>query len=111
MVYLRTVDDNGHIQLYFITAKSKVALLKSGKLDRSLTIPRLELSGALLLAQAIQWLCVTFENSISISAIHTWTDSQVVLSWLTSTPSHFKIFMTNRLGKIHALMPSCHGVT
>jgi len=107
VVYLRTIDVNGEIKVYFITSKSKVAPLKLGSVDRSLTIPRLELCGALLLAQTIQRLCDTFEGAISISAIYTWTDSQVVLSWLTSTQSHFKIFVTNRLAKINALMPSC----
>lgn len=40
--------------------------------------------------------------------MHAWTDSQVVLSWLTSSRSSFKVFVTNRLAKISNLIPSCH---
>ncbi|CAI6354411.1 unnamed protein product [Macrosiphum euphorbiae] len=31
---------------------------------------------------------------------HAWTDSTLVLSWLTTTPTTFKMFVSNRLAKI-----------
>lgn len=107
VVYLRTIDIHGHISVHFITSKSKVAPLKFGKLETSLPIPRLELCSALLLAQTIHQLLITFKNDLPITSIYAWTDSQVVLSWITSSPSQFKIFVTNRLAKISTLLPNC----
>ena len=39
--------------------------------------------------------------------IRAWTDSTVVLSWLTAPPTSFKIFVSNRLAKIADLVPTC----
>lgn len=36
-----------------------------------------------------------------------WTDSTIVLAWMTNTPVHFKIFVTNRVAKIKNLIPEC----
>lgn len=36
-----------------------------------------------------------------------WTDSTIVLSWLTTEQNYFKIFVTNRVAKIHELIPHC----
>lgn len=108
-IYLRNISsDTGEISVYFITARSKVAPLKVTNHKTELTIPCLELCGALLLAQTINRLKMTFSNSFTISALHAWTDSRVVLSWLTSTQTQFKIFVTNRLAKIAELIPNCH---
>jgi len=106
IVYIRHVHDNGHISIYFITAKSKVAPLKITNHKTELTIPRLELCGALLLSQTINRLMTTFNNTVTISAVHAWIDSRIVLSWLTSEQTKFKIFVTNRLAKIAELTPS-----
>lgn len=43
-----------------------------------------------------------------LTAIHDWTNSTVVFSWLTTSQAHFKIFVTNRLSKIYQLLPSCN---
>lgn len=44
---------------------------------------------------------------MSISRLCAWSDSSVVLSWLTVDPKQFKIFVTNRVAKIHQLLPGC----
>lgn len=72
----------------------------------TMTIPRLELCGALLLAQTLHRLMNTFLD-LTITDVHAWTDLRVVLSWLTSSQSSFKMFVTNRLAKISELIPSC----
>ncbi|CAI6357679.1 unnamed protein product [Macrosiphum euphorbiae] len=107
-VYLRHIHDNDQISVYLITAKSKVAPLKITNQKNEFTIPRLELCGALLLSQTLNRLKTTFSNSFTISAVHAWTDSRIVLSWLTSEQTEFKIFVTNRLAKIAELIPMCN---
>ncbi|XP_027844862.2 uncharacterized protein LOC114125425 [Aphis gossypii] len=108
VVYLRFVNAAGDISVKIITCKTKVAPLKSSAADESLSIPRLELCGALLLAQTLHHVRSVLSTEVSISRLRAWSDSSVVLSWLISDPKHFKIFVTNRVAKIRHLLPDCH---
>ncbi|KAF0769852.1 Integrase catalytic domain-containing protein, partial [Aphis craccivora] len=107
IIYLRSVDAAGKILIRFITCKTKVAPIKTASSDDSLSIPRLELCGALLLAQTLHYVHYVLSSEISITCLRAWTDSSIVLSWLTSDQKHFKIFITNRIAKIHQLVPDC----
>ncbi|XP_068987481.1 uncharacterized protein [Bombus flavifrons] len=91
-VYLRSTNPEGHTQTQILTARSKVAPLKS------LTIPRLELSGALLLAS----LMYLIKKSLNIKISRTvyWTDSTIVLQWIKSSPHMLKTFVANRVAEI-----------
>ncbi|XP_076482503.1 uncharacterized protein LOC117165311 [Bombus vancouverensis nearcticus] len=91
-VYLRTITLDGHVCTRLLTAKSKVAPLKS------LTIPRLELSGALLLAS----LANTVLQALTINIARTvyWTDSTIVLHWINTSPHTLKTFVANRVTEI-----------
>lgn len=113
VVYIRLEYTSMPPTVHLVTAKSKVAPLKSGRSDETLTIPRLELCGALLLAQTLHRVLQNLGSMINLSGIHAWTDSTIVLSWLTAPQTQFKIFVTNRLQKISELLPSCqwHHVT
>eukprot|EP00102_Acyrthosiphon_pisum_P018371 XP_008190100.1 PREDICTED: uncharacterized protein LOC103311961 [Acyrthosiphon pisum] len=53
IVFLRIADNLGHFHVYFITCKTKIAPLKASQMDTTLTIPKLELSAALLLAKLL----------------------------------------------------------
>lgn len=108
VIYLRIVHVDRHISVHFVTAKSKVAPLKLGKLDGALTIPRLELCGALLLAQTFNRVHNIISNVIPNLEDHAWTYSTVVLTWLTAPQESFKIFVSNRLAKIAELLPICN---
>lgn len=107
VAYLRLSYATAPTTIHLITAKSKVAPLKSGRTDDLLPVPRLELCGALLLAQVLHRVQQTITSTIHLSSIHAWTDSTVVLSWLTSSQIQFKVFVTNRLNKIRELVPTC----
>ncbi|CAI6357195.1 unnamed protein product [Macrosiphum euphorbiae] len=106
-VYLRVVHPTGKVSVSLVTCKTKVASLKGSERDESLTIPRLELCAALLLAQLLHRLHTKIASVIPISHVRAWTDSSVVLSWLTADQKMFKIFVTNRVAKIHTLLPNC----
>lgn len=99
VAYLRTEDDNGHIQLVFLLARSKVAP------KRHLTIPRLELCAALNGAQLAKLLHT--ELTLQINTVTLWTDSTTILAWLKSESCCFKVFVGTRIAKIQELTAKC----
>ncbi|XP_033314586.1 uncharacterized protein LOC117213342 [Bombus bifarius] len=88
-VYLRIITPDGHVWTRLLTAKSKVAPLKSQ------TIPRLELSGALLLASLATTVLQALPSNISRTVY--WTDSTIVLHWINTSPHTLKTFVANRV--------------
>lgn len=92
VVYARTIDNNGEVNVTIIASKTKVAPLKQ------LTIPKLELCAAELLAQLLR--DISHILNIDMSHIYAYSDSMVVLSWLQSQPSRWQVFVGNRVSKI-----------
>ncbi|XP_068987944.1 uncharacterized protein [Bombus flavifrons] len=91
-IYLRTITPDGHVWTRLLTAKSKVAPLKSQ------TIPRLELSGALLLTSLATTVLQALPSNISRTVY--WTDSTIVLHWINTSPHTLKTFVANRVTEI-----------
>lgn len=91
-VYARAIH-NGHITAHLIQSKTRVAPLKT------MSIPRLELSGAHLLAKLMKTIIRGINLPIQQSLC--WTDSEVVLQWLHKSPSELKTFVGNRVSYIH----------
>ena len=92
VVHLRMVDTNNVVHVSLVMAQTKVA-----PLNRQ-TTPRLELCGANLLADLLHHVRGVF--GIPCEDVFVWTDSTVVLSWLSGTPSRFKVFVGNRVSNI-----------
>ncbi|XP_050056095.1 uncharacterized protein LOC126549771 [Aphis gossypii] len=107
VVYVRIVDAQEVVRIHFITCKSKVAPLKSSDADITLTIPRLELCAALLLSQLLSHQLEVLQHVVNIERVRAWTDSTIVLAWLTTEQKKLKIFVTNRVAKIRSLIPMC----
>ncbi|XP_055838373.1 uncharacterized protein LOC129906582 [Episyrphus balteatus] len=74
-VYIRSVSERGEIEVQLVAGKTRVAPVKQ------LTIPRLELCGALLLTRLI------------------------VLAWLSSPPRRWNTFISNRTAEILDELP------
>ena len=70
VVYLRMTDTDGNIQIALVTSKTKVAPIKR------LTIPRLELCGAQLLARLLHHPKQVF--NLPLTQMSAWTDSTMV---------------------------------
>ncbi|XP_069358461.1 uncharacterized protein [Maniola hyperantus] len=96
VVYARIVDEAGHIYVYLITSKTKVAPIKQ------VSIPRLELCGAVLAAKLLQEVSEVLK--VPKEKLHAWTDSTVVLAWLSSHPSRWKTFIANRVSEILTIL-------
>lgn len=93
-VYVRSTSGSGEIHVQLLCSKSRIAPLKS------LTIPKLELCGALLSAELGNK--VTYSLRCTISRCVYWTDSMIVFDWLhtsRNTPKQLKIFVANLLSK------------
>jgi hypothetical protein len=76
-VYLRSTYSNGDVSVSLLLGKSKVAPLKQ------LSIPRLELQGAVLAARFV--ISVRLEMNLENIPKTYWVDSQTVLQWIHST--------------------------
>ncbi|CAH0714118.1 unnamed protein product, partial [Brenthis ino] len=91
-IYARVTSSNNHIEVKLLCSKSKVAPLKP------VSIPRLELCAALLSSR----LGKAVINSIRFTpnSVTYWSDSSVVLGWLSSDSTRQKTFVANRVGEI-----------
>ncbi|GFQ73516.1 integrase catalytic domain-containing protein [Trichonephila clavata] len=94
ILYLRFVTCNNKIETSFICSKSRVAPLKS------LTLPRLELTAALLSARLAKQVssCLKFNANI-----YYWTDSLISYYWIRGDSSAFKPYIKNRVQEIQLL--------
>ncbi|XP_045774363.1 uncharacterized protein LOC123873546 [Maniola jurtina] len=93
--YIRTITKNNTICNRLLCAKAKVAPVKP------LTIPRLELSGAVLGARLYKKISESLH--CQFDSVTFWTDSTIVLGWLRMAPNLLKTFVQNRIVEIHEL--------
>ena len=91
--YIRLVDDSDRVSVHLVMAKARVAPISST------TIPRLELTAAVIAAR----LSVILDRELSLKNIEHffWTDSRIVLGYLSNESRRFKVYVANRIQEIH----------
>ena len=89
--YLRLIGRE--IRCSFVAAKCHVAPVKS-----TMTIPKLELQGAVMAVRLSETL--SSELDIELSNIIHWTDAMTVLKYINNESRRWKIFVANRVSEI-----------
>ncbi|CAG2254433.1 unnamed protein product [Mytilus edulis] len=90
--YLRVVDENDRTTCSLMMGKARLAPIKQ------VSIPRLELSGAVTACRLYEIL--SDELELKINKVTFWTDSTIVLGYIRNTSRRFKTFVANRLSVI-----------
>ncbi|XP_050394219.1 uncharacterized protein LOC126812082 [Patella vulgata] len=93
--FMRIVYPNGEIECSFVMGKSRNAPIKS------ISIPRLELQGAVLAARIHNSLIREIE--IDIDRTYFWTDSMITLNYINNETRRFQTFVGNRITEIREL--------
>ncbi|CAG7785089.1 unnamed protein product, partial [Allacma fusca] len=99
-VYLKSSNPDGETKVQLLIAKTRVAP------EKQESIPRLELCGAVLLQELVAFVQQTLLQPIK--DVFLWTDSTIVLHWLSAVPTKWKVFVANRVSQIQQHFPRSH---
>ena len=91
VAYFRTVTC-GHVNVSFIVSKTRLAPIKT------LTIPRLELQAAVVATRLKSKILE--EIDFEVDETHFWSDSKIVLHYLSNTQRRFSTFVSHRVAEI-----------
>lgn len=75
-VYFRSISSNGQTKCTLVVGKSRISPLKT------VSLPRLELCAAYLLADLLTFVTSYYANLLTIDEVYAWSDSQLTLAWI-----------------------------
>ena len=79
-----------------LISKARVTPCKEGRL----TIPKLELTASLIGARLIRYL----SNMHQFKTIYLWSDSKVVISWITGDRELKDVYVANRVAEVKTIL-------
>jgi len=91
VAYLNVLDAERESSVFLVGTKTKLAPIKSPQLSRRMSRVK-----------------ATLGERVTIVNTFAWTDSMVVLSWLTAPNEVFKQYVSNRVHLIQMTLPGCH---
>ncbi len=91
-IYLAVYTES-RCQVHLLTSKTRVTPIKE------MSIPRLELTAARILAKLMETVKKALEKTIEIHETHLWTDSMTTLYWIMNR-GEWKIYVANRVKEI-----------
>ncbi|XP_046808368.1 uncharacterized protein LOC124420202 [Lucilia cuprina] len=91
-LYARVTPIDGPNSVTLLFAKTRVAPIKV------ISLPKLELCGAVLLANMTHNLLT--QLNLPLHQTYFWTDSSIVLAWLSKHPNSWNTFVANRVSTI-----------
>ncbi|XP_037931689.1 uncharacterized protein LOC119666483 [Teleopsis dalmanni] len=100
VAYLREILSIGKLFTSFICSKNRVSPIKN-KNKSELTLPKLELTAALIAAKLANVL--KLELNINFSSINMWTDSSIALQWITGDGKQVKQNISSKVSEINKL--------
>ncbi|XP_071833874.1 uncharacterized protein [Apostichopus japonicus] len=90
--YLRTICDDSEVHVRLVMGKAKLSP------KAATTIPRLELCASVVATEIEKY--VTQELQVKIDESKFYTDSKVVLGYITNTKRRFRTYVCNRVNQI-----------
>lgn len=101
VAYLCYRDGNNDLNCNFLMAKHRLAPLKEETKNTQLTLPRLELTACLCAARMQDYIIKNL--NVNITEKFLWTDSQIVLCWISGNPYKQPPYVKNRVKDIRKL--------
>ncbi|XP_018405041.1 PREDICTED: uncharacterized protein LOC108781544 [Cyphomyrmex costatus] len=92
-IYVRTRTGPHEYRSELLCSRSRVAPLKA------VSLPRLELCAALLLARLI----AKVREALDHLKVFLWSDSTIALNWITSPSRRWSTFVANRVGEVQRI--------
>lgn len=97
-VYVRHVSIQGQVTINLVAAKGHVTPIKTP------TIPRMELQAAVVAVKLAE--IVRKALGQTMTPVFYWTDSMIVLGYITNNTRRFRLFVSNRVSIIRSLSDS-----
>ena len=92
--------DSSQLRSNLLISKVRVAPCRENRL----TIPKLELIASLIVARLIHYL----SNLYNIDTVYLWSDSKVVISWITSDRDIKDVYIANRVAEVKTSVNQYH---